>query len=238
MSTIPCASPGHRIEITSRTARSTTYSARFDDVSSNSTINHETQNIPAKAIWQVDVSFRKRPVQSRWADFEWEPVSVSVSTIDMKDPFALESTVGGENRWLWRGCEMDLHPSEGEGYWLNLTSESPCVFVMWRLEEGEAVPRPVVVTASYNEAGRMLDAGDRVDKVSMDDAMQAALAEYTMKFYKPEVRKKVKRNDPFRAGAGGQARTRQSIDASAGPDPLNPLILPVNSPAARGFDRG
>jgi hypothetical protein len=152
--------------------------------------------IPAKAIWHVDVAFRKRAVQSRWVDFEWEPISAEIS--DRVESLPCEEvSVGDEARWRWRGCEMDLHPSEGEGYWLNLTSESPCVFVMWRMEEGETIPKPAVVTASYNEAGRMLDAGDRVDRVPMPELMQSALAEYTMEHYKPEVRKKMKRNERF-----------------------------------------
>jgi hypothetical protein len=152
--------------------------------------------IPAKAIWRLDVAFRKRAVQSRWVDFEWEPTTAALSNSESSSFFE-EVVVADETHWLWRGREMDLHPSEGEGYWLNLTSETPCVFVMWRMEEGEEVPRPAVVTASYNEAGRMLDAGDRVDRVPMPEAMQAALAEYTMTHYKPEVRKKVKRNERF-----------------------------------------
>ncbi len=117
---------------------------------------------------------------------------------------SVEMIENGETLWLWLGSPMDLHPSEGEGYWLNLTSDAPCVFVMWRLEEGDEIPRPVVVTVSYNEAGRMLDAGDRVDRVPMPEVMQSALAEYTMQHYKPEVRKKVKRNDPFKNGASRQ----------------------------------
>jgi hypothetical protein len=173
------------------------------------------------------VSFRKRPVQSRWADFQWEPVSVAMGETATSLSCDVV-TVSGETQWRWSGIAMDLHPSEGEGYWLNLTSEAPCLFVMWRMEEGDEVPRPVVVTASYNEAGCMLDAGDRVDRVPMFEAMQAALAEYTMKFYKPEVRKKVKRNDPFR---------RQGDQGNQN----NELIVPAGSPAAaitRGNERG
>ncbi|MGL5003143.1 MAG: DUF3305 domain-containing protein [Casimicrobium sp.] len=179
---------------------------------------NDASTIPAKVVWSLDVSFRKRPVQSRWADFQWEPVS-AVMALNATSLSCDVITVEGEMQWRWSGATMDLHPSEGEGYWLNLTSETPCLFVMWRMEEGDEVPRPVVVTASYNEAGRMLDAGDRVDRVPMPEAMQAALAEYTMKFYKPEVRKKVKRNDPFRSH-GNQGNQN------------NELIVPVGSPAA------
>ncbi len=187
-------------------------------------VPNDASTIPAKVVWSLDVSFRKRPVESRWADFQWEPVSALMSVTAAALSFDVV-TVDGEVQWRWSGATMDLHPSEGEGYWLNLTSETPCLFVMWRMDEGDEVPRPAVVTASYNEAGRMLDAGDRVDRVPMAEAMQAALAEYTMKFYKPEVRKKVKRNDPFR-DQRNQA---------------NELIVPAGSPAAsiaRGNERG
>jgi hypothetical protein len=206
------------------------YSARFRDVTTidyATSVPNDASTIPAKVVWSLNVSFRKRPVQSRWADFQWEPVSANIA--EATGALTCDAiAVDGETQWRWSGAAMDLHPSEGEGYWLNLTSETPCLFVMWRLDEDaepDSVPRPVVVTASYNEAGRMLDAGDRVDRVSMPEAMQAALAEYTMKFYKPEVRKKVKRNDPFRQQRAG--------DGSSGD-----LIVPANSPAARGFDRG
>src|SRR5690348_17889713 len=39
----------------------------------------------------------------------------------------------GEGRWRCRGFEIELHPSEAEGYFLNLTSDEPRIFVMWRM---------------------------------------------------------------------------------------------------------
>jgi hypothetical protein len=192
-----------------------------------------TDAIPAKVLWPVAVWFRKRAVVSRWADFEWEPASVELAQAEPALTLS-ELIRNGETQWRWHGVAMDLHPSEGEGYWLNLTSESPCVFVMWRKDDDaphDDVPKPVVVTASYNEAGRMLDAGDRVDRVAMPEAMQAALAEYTMKFYKPEKRRKVKRNDPF-------ADRLAAAPNDAPPLALNDIIVPDASPAAKGFARG
>jgi hypothetical protein len=147
--------------------------------------------IPAKAQWPVAVSFRKRPIQSKWADFEWEAADCTMIEFETAD----------ETRWTYNGEIIDLHNSEGEGYWLNLNSPAPCVFVMWRIEEGEEIPKPIVTTVSYNEAGRMLDAGDHVDNVPMPEAMRAALIEYVNAHYTPEVRNKVRRNDPFKEGA-------------------------------------
>ena len=157
---------------------------------------------PLVDAWTASVNFRKRPVNSRWAEFEWDTASVCVADdapIERVGP--IECVVDHEGQWHYDGERIELHPSEGEGYWLNLNSPGPCIFVMWRLEEGDEVPRPAVVTVSYNEAGRMLDAGDHVDNVPMPDDLKSALLAYTNAHYKPEPKKKVRRNDPFKDGA-------------------------------------
>ena len=172
--------------------------------------NLEAANTPIDAkvasvaviCWSASVSFRKRPVNSRWADFEWDAASVALTDDVQALPVGpLEFSVNNEVQWRFDGERIELHHSEGEGYWLNLNSPQPCIFVMWRLEEPDVVPRPVVVTVSYNEAGRMLDAGDHVDNVPMPEPLRVALTAYTAAHYKPEPRKKVKRNDPFIEGA-------------------------------------
>ena len=61
--------------------------------------------------------------------------------------------------------------------------------------------RPVVVTVSYNEAGRLLDGGERVDNVPMPAEIAAWMRPFVAAHYKPEPRRKVKRNDPFAADA-------------------------------------
>ena len=157
---------------------------------------------PLVTAWTASVCFRKRPVASRWADFEWDTASVVLNDDNpalREGP--MECVANGETQWRYDGERIELHHSEGEGYWLNLNSPKPCIFVMWRMEEGDDVPRPVVVTVSYNEAGRMLDAGDRVDNVPMPDDLRIALLAYTTLHYKPEPKKKMKRNDPFKEGA-------------------------------------
>ena len=56
---------------------------------------------------------------------------------------------------------------------------------------------PVVVTVSYNQAARMLDGGERVDAVPLPAAILAWMQPFVAENYKPEPRKKVRRNDPF-----------------------------------------
>ena len=153
----------------------------------------------------VDVVMERVPLANRWVDEVWRPVAV-----EPRRPSAVESMPtavcaeegAAASRWIVPGHAIELHPSEAEGYFLNLTSPSPCVFVMWRMfEDGEPRARPVVVTVSYNEAGRLLDGGERVDNVPIDAAILDWMRPFVATHYKPEPRKKVKRNDPFAAGA-------------------------------------
>ena len=84
-----------------------------------------------------------------------------------------------------------LFPDEGEGYYLNLTSGKPVWFVMWRIDENDPSRAwPEIVTLSYNEAGRMLDAQERVDNVPLPAGVIGWLQAFTEENYKPEPRKR------------------------------------------------
>jgi hypothetical protein len=91
----------------------------------------------------------------------------------------------------WDDVEMHLHirlfPDEAEGYYLNVTTDAPAIFVHWRPGD---VPEALLVTLSYNEAGRLLDGGEVVDSVPMPAEMQAWLTEYVNLNYQPEQKKK------------------------------------------------
>jgi Protein of unknown function (DUF3305) len=90
--------------------------------------------------------------------------------------------------------ELWVHRDEGEGYYLNLESPEPSIFVKWRVKESEAgengEPEAIAISLSYNEAGRWLDAGEPVDRVLMPDEMLPWLAEFTQLHYEPEGKKK------------------------------------------------
>jgi hypothetical protein len=109
--------------------------------------------------------------------------------------------------WRFPGCAIELHPTEAEGYYLNITSETPLVFVMWRSSEDGSEPaaRPHVVTVSYNQAGRLMDGGERVDPVPCPEPILAWIRPFVAEHYKPEPRRKMKRNDPFADAASAHA---------------------------------
>jgi len=146
-------------------------------------------------LFPLCVVMRRVPVVNRWISEKWELADVRPDNFAPEVcRFPLES-----DSWLWRGFTLDLHPSEGEGYYLNMVAPDPRVFVMWRLEEwqGEVTARPWVTTASYNEAARMMDAGETVDSLPMPAAVRDWLVPWLEANYKPEVRRKHRRNETF-----------------------------------------
>lgn len=99
---------------------------------------------------------------------------------------------------LHPGLPVSLHADEAEGYYLNLSSGSPVWFVMWRQDDADpARAWPEAVTLSYNEAGRLLDAQERVDNLPLPPWAQQWLQAYTEVHYVPETKQR-KRPASFR----------------------------------------
>ena len=105
-------------------------------------------------------------------------------------------------RWLHGGFQVELFRDEAEGYYLNVTTPAPCFFVLWRMEEeatiaSEPIPRPVVVSLSYNEAGRWLDAQETVEQVPAPPEVVEWLQGFVDEHYVIEPRRR-KRPESFR----------------------------------------
>jgi hypothetical protein len=165
----------------------------------------------------VAVIMQRTPLASRWADERWEALAVEPSD-DIAPAHTLLSDAAEDTmRWRCTGHVIELHPTEAEGYYLNASTREPKVFVLWRMAEpGDDVEpraRPLIVTVSYGEAARFLDAGEQVDAVRMPAAILAALESFVAAHYRPEPRKKVKRNELYEGeearrgeAAGGRKR--------------------------------
>jgi hypothetical protein len=157
----------------------------------------------------VAVTLQRTPLAHRWASERWEPVAVELETEPSSpDPVKVADGATG-TRWRFGGQAIELHPSEAEGYHLNITAPDPKVFVMWRpAEDAGAQPAayPVVVTVSYSQAARMLDGGEQVDALPMPPGLLAWVQPFVAEHYKPEPRRKVRRNDPFRDASEQRGR--------------------------------
>lgn len=141
------------------------------------------------------VVMQRRALNHRWQSEAWEPWS-ALESEERGVPRKLVDEVGLA-QWLHPGLELTLHRDEAEGYYMNVSSEAPKIFVLWRmLEEGEpshgCAAVPVQITASYDEAGRWMDGGHSVDNVAMPAEIFAWVGEYVEKNYKPEPKKRRK----------------------------------------------
>ncbi|HEX6362119.1 MAG TPA: DUF3305 domain-containing protein, partial [Albitalea sp.] len=98
---------------------------------------------------------------------------------------------GKVRRTLHPGFAVELFADEAEGYYLNLASGAPVWFVQWRLDdEDPSEAQPSAVSLSYNEAGRWLDAQERVDNVPLEPELRAWLQAYTDANYRPEPKQR------------------------------------------------
>lgn len=128
---------------------------------------------------------------SRWEDWRFNIAEVVVD----EGAFGTERRVlrddGHCTQWLFPNLPVTLHHDEAEGYYLNLSSGSPVWFVMWRIDDADpSLAWPEIVTLSYNEAGRWLDAQERVDNVPLDTGVRAALQAFVDANYRPEPKKR------------------------------------------------
>lgn len=138
---------------------------------------------------------QRRALKNRWQSETWEPWS-ALESAEQGGPRKL---VNNEEltQWLHPGFELTLHRDEAGGYYLNVSSGAPKVFVLWRmLEEHEVKDEiravPVLITASYDEAGRWMDGGHSVDNVAMPPEVFAWVGEYVEKNYRPEPKKRAR----------------------------------------------
>jgi len=142
--------------------------------------------MPAKTL---AVIMQRRNARSRWAGVVWEPVSV-LETAEPAGAARLLVRQDDIEQWLHPGFALEIHRDEIEGYYMNVSSGSPRVFVLWRMENETGLP--LQVTASYDEGGRWLDGGNSVDSVAMPDAIFAWVGDYVEKNYRPEPKKRIR----------------------------------------------
>lgn len=92
---------------------------------------------------------------------------------------------------------LRIFPAEAEGIYLNVTAPQPMLFVLLRCDEGETWPTPRHVTVSQNEAARWMDGGEWVESCPLPSLLWDPLREFALAHYRPERKRRVRRNDPL-----------------------------------------
>jgi len=145
----------------------------------------------ARPAITVAVVLERERAPNRYEDWRFRVVDV----VPNEDAFGSEARVlrddGKVQRTLHPGFVVELFRDQAQGYHLNLVSGAPVWFVVWRIDDDDpARAWPETVSVSYEEAGRWLDAQERVDNVPLPGDVAAWLQAYTDATYRPEPRKR------------------------------------------------
>lgn len=183
-------------------------------------IEHMSPATRSRPAIEVDVVMRREPVSgpmSRWQAWRWVLADVMVRSEpdatgaapahESHEPQAVEpvdaaGTDAQATHWLFPRHRVELFRDDSEGYFLNLNSPNPCFWVFWRADEerlldGEPMAVPQIVTLSYHDAGRWLDAQERVDQVPAPAEVIEWLRGFVDTTYQPEPKRR-KRPDSFK----------------------------------------
>jgi len=154
---------------------------------------------------KLSAILQREDVESRWESHNWQLLGVvpdvgdEVRTIE-KD----ERTV----QRLFPGFVVTLFDDEAEGYYLNVSSGEPSVFISIRRDEESSDPYPFQATLSYNEAARWMDGGEKVERVPAWPELALWVGEWVEANYRPEPKKR-QRPRSFE-GKEGQLREKGS----------------------------
>jgi len=142
-----------------------------------------------KTIWEwpAAVIMERTALVNRWVDAKWEVHGIVRDTADGEAKARAIRQTAQRTQTLHPGFVLRLHRDEAEGYYYNLTSPHPRVFVLWRMEDD--VARPKFLSVSYHEGSRWLDSGDPVDGVPLPAELQPWMAEFVALHYRPEEKK-------------------------------------------------
>ena len=144
-----------------------------------------------KPTLRVAVVMEREAAPNRWEDWRFRLLDVVPDEGGFGEAPRVLRDDGRLQQVLHPGLAVTLHRDEAEGYHLNLASGNPVWFVMWRLvEDDPSQARPELVTLSYNEAGRLLDAQERVDNLPLQADVLQWLGEYAAEHYKPEPKQR------------------------------------------------
>jgi hypothetical protein len=151
---------------------------------------------------EVAVVMRREHIGNPWQPWRWTLAEVLAHEPAWGSEPRLLLQAEHEQRWLHPGFAVELFRDDAEGYYLNATTPAPCWFVLWRMEEeagvaAEPIARPVMVSLSYHDAGRWLDAQETVEQVPAPADVVQWMREFAEAHYVPEPKRR-KRPDSFK----------------------------------------
>ncbi len=145
------------------------------------------ESTPKTWEWPAAVIMERMVIVNRWADERWEARGIVRDTAVSGAPTRVIMQTDKLTHTLYPGHVIRLYRDEAEGYYYNISSPEPKVFVLWRMEDDVAQPK--FLSVSYHEGSRWLDSGENVDGVPLPGELIPWMAEFVALYYQPEEKK-------------------------------------------------
>jgi hypothetical protein len=133
---------------------------------------------------------------ARWQPWRWVLADVVLQEDGFGQTPRMLYQKEDEEAWLFPAMKVELFKDDAEGYYLNTTTAAPCWFVLWRMVDDKAVP--VMVSVSYHDAGRWLDAQETVEQMPLPAQVLAWLQAFVDQHHAPEPKRR-QRPESFRS---------------------------------------
>ncbi len=151
-------------------------------------MEEKSVNPSTTASYPLAVIMERALLANRWGTEKWETKGVVPDNLPAGSAEQVIFRDERTTQYLFPGFELKLRRDEAEGYYLNITSPQPKVFVLWRMRD--EIARPEFLTVSYNEGTRWADSGENVDGVALPVELLPWIGEFVERHYRPEPPKK------------------------------------------------
>ena len=129
-----------------------------------------------------------------WESERWQAEGVVVGEHHQCRDVQRELVRVGDNfkQYLWSGLQLKLYSDAAEGYYFNIVSDSPKLFVICSTDETTNEIIPAMVSVSYDEITAHLEVDDPVFQLPMPAEVYRWVEDFVMQHYLPEKKKKRK----------------------------------------------
>jgi hypothetical protein len=159
---------------------------------------------------RLAVIMERRVLHNKWTDHVWEAGALLPEGPESPVSARVFATTDRAVQWIFPPLDFTLYTDEADNYLLNVTAAEPRIFVMWRQDDETDPPvRPMQLSASYGEAARWMDSGERVDGLTMPAEIRDWVEAFARRFQKaPEPRrpKRFARSGDGNTHYGGSGR--------------------------------
>ena len=150
---------------------------------------------PTKTAFPVAVVFERRPSISPWVEHSWLAAGITVGRHAANGDPLLVREENDIAHFLFGGLEVALHVDECESYYHNMMSETPRAYIVARIDESDGIPRPFLVSMSFDEAHAYLEGDDEIYAVDVPPELYRWAEAYVIANYFPEKKTKRKLQD-------------------------------------------